>query len=215
MQLLVGTDRALLIDSGTGDVDVRDAVDAALEGEDLDLVVAHTHSHRDHVGGDARFVDRPRTTIVGHDPAGVWRAFGIDDAGVGAIDLGDRPIDVLGIPGHEAAHVAFYDRSTELLLTGDTLYPGRLYVRDWSAYLASIDRLVRFADRHTIAQVIGAHIELSADDVEYVDEAMEHPNEHPLPLAESHLRDLLATVNAMATAPVRTARQGYVVVPLL
>jgi glyoxylase-like metal-dependent hydrolase (beta-lactamase superfamily II) len=215
LKLLVGTSKALLIDTGTGDVDVRRAVDAALEGTDVELVVAHTHAHTDHVGGDAQFVGRPRTTIVGHTPRDVMNRFGIEASCIGFVDLGERPIDVVFIPGHEAAHIAFYDRRTELLLTGDTLYPGRLYVRDWQAYRASIERLVRFVDAgHSVSHVLGAHIELSAANVEYPEGATTHPDEHPLPLAERHLRDLLSTVDAMANAPVRTKRQSYVVVPL-
>ena len=42
------------------------------------------------------------------------------------------------------ASIALYDRRTGLLLTGDTLYPGRLYVRDGPAFAASIQRLVAF-----------------------------------------------------------------------
>jgi glyoxylase-like metal-dependent hydrolase (beta-lactamase superfamily II) len=215
VKLLLGTSRALLIDTGTGDADVRRAVDAALEGTNLELVVAHTHAHTDHVGGDGQFVGRARTSIVGHSTGDVANAFGIGPSCLGAIDLGDRPIDVLFIPGHEASHIAFYDRRTQLLLTGDTLYPGRLYVRDWSAYRASIARLVRFVDGHPIRHVLGAHIEISATNVEYPEGAVLHPDEHPLPLAETHLRDLLTTVDAMALAPVRTRRQSYVVVPLV
>jgi glyoxylase-like metal-dependent hydrolase (beta-lactamase superfamily II) len=217
LKLLVGRTHALLIDTGTGDVDVRRAVDAALEaeGRDLELVVAHTHAHTDHVGGDGQFVGRPRTTIVGHTPSDVANTFGIDGAGRGTIDLGGRPIEIVFIPGHEAAHIAFYDRATQLLLTGDTLYPGRLYVRDWDAYRGSIARLVRFVDEgHPIGHLLGAHIELSVYDVEYPEGATDHPDEHPLPLAEGHLRDLLATVDAMASRPVRTKRPSYVVVPL-
>jgi glyoxylase-like metal-dependent hydrolase (beta-lactamase superfamily II) len=216
VKLLVGSERALLIDTGTGDVDVRAAIDVALAGKDIQLVVAHTHAHSDHVGGDAQFVGRARTTIVAHSPHDVCNAFSIGSSCLSSIDLGDRIVDVLAIPGHEAAHIAFYDRATQLLLTGDTLYPGRLYVRDWAAYVDSIARLVEFVDDgHPAAHVIGAHIELSAQNVEYAERATEHPDEHPLPLGEAHLRDLLVTVKAMATAPVRTTRQSYVVVPLV
>jgi glyoxylase-like metal-dependent hydrolase (beta-lactamase superfamily II) len=216
LKLLVGRTHALLIDTGTGDVDVRQAVDAALaaEGRDLELIVAHTHAHTDHVGGDGQFVGRPRTRIVGHSASDVANAFEIDGEGRATIDLGGRPIEIVFIPGHEAAHIAFYDRATKLLLTGDTLYPGRLYVRDWDAYRTSIARLVRFVDRHSIGHVLGAHIELSVNDVEYPEGATEHPDEHPLPLAEAHLRDLLTTVDSMATRPIRTKRPSYVVVPL-
>jgi hydroxyacylglutathione hydrolase len=214
IKLLVGSSRALLIDTGTGDADLRSVVDLLLEESDLELVVAHTHAHTDHTGGDGQFAGRKRTSIVGHSVSDVRGAFALEGDGGATIDLGDRPIDVLFIPGHEAAHIAFYDRDTGVLFTGDTLYPGRLYVRDWNAYRASIGRLVSFVDQNPITHVIGAHIELSAANVEYPERALVHPDEHPLPLAESHLRDLRSTVDAMAAAPVRTKRASYVVVPL-
>ena len=38
---------------------------------DIPLVVAHSHSHGDHIAGDAAFRERPNTTIVGLKPAEV------------------------------------------------------------------------------------------------------------------------------------------------
>jgi len=37
------------------------------------------------------------------------------------------------------------DPWTGFLLTGDTVYRGRLYVEDWAAFGRAIDRLVGFA----------------------------------------------------------------------
>jgi len=48
---------------------------------------------------------------------------------------------------HEAAHLAFYDAETQLLLTGDTLYPGRLFIDDWTAYQASVARWAAAGNR--------------------------------------------------------------------
>jgi hydroxyacylglutathione hydrolase len=215
--LLIGSRRAMLIDTGTGDVNVRAAIDDAVP--DAELLVAHSHAHSDHVGGDAQLASRPRTTVVGHSRHDVQNTFGLGEgefgvaSDVGAIDLGDRLIDVLAIPGHEATHVAFYDRRTTILFTGDTLYPGRLTVRDWRAYRASVARLARFADR-PIAHVVGSHIELDANDVEYAEEVTVHPNEHRLELTAQHLTDLARTMDRLE-APARTKRSDYVVVPVL
>ena len=60
-------------------------------------------------------------------------------------DLGGRVLEVTGIPGHHEAAIAVYDPWTGFLLTGDTVYPGRLYVRDMPAFMDSLDRLVAFA----------------------------------------------------------------------
>jgi glyoxylase-like metal-dependent hydrolase (beta-lactamase superfamily II) len=131
---------------------------------DLDLVVAHSHAHGDHVAGDAAFADRPRTTVVGHDTAAVHAFFALaaeePDAAV-PFDLGGRLVDVLPIPGHHASSVAFHDRATGLLHTGDTVYPGRLYVDDPAAMAASLDRLVTFAEREGVRHVLGCHVEMT------------------------------------------------------
>lgn len=216
LYLLIGEKKALLVDTGTGDAPVRTVVDALLANMDRDLIVAHSHAHGDHVGGDGQFVGRLRTSVVGHDASEIARAFGIDPASkIGAIDLGDRRVDVIAIPGHEATHVAFYDRESRLLLTGDTLYPGRLYVRDWKAYRASVARLVDFVDAgHPVSHVVGGHIELSSHGTEFAEGATLHPEEHVLELGDADLRDLFATVNAAGNTPKRTKRPSYVLVPL-
>ena len=50
------------------------------------------------------------------------------------------------IPGHSDLSVALYDRNTAILLPGDSLYPGRLYVHDFAAFQASTERLVKFTE---------------------------------------------------------------------
>ena len=71
------------------------------------------------------------------------------------IDLGDRMIDVIPIPGHSPLSVALYDRRTAILFPGDSLYPGRLYVpeAEISTYAASAKRLVEFVSNpaHPVA----------------------------------------------------------------
>lgn len=52
--LVAGRDRAALIDSGLGIGDVRSIVESLTE---LDVIVANTHHHWDHVGGNAAFSD--------------------------------------------------------------------------------------------------------------------------------------------------------------
>ena len=52
--LVAGADRAVLIDSGLGIGDVRAIVDSLT---DLEVIVANTHHHWDHVGGNAAFDD--------------------------------------------------------------------------------------------------------------------------------------------------------------
>lgn len=200
LALFVGEDKALLVDSGTGDADVVAAVDAVLAGKDVDLVVARSHAHGDHTGGEAALASRPRTTLLKQPKTST-------------VDLGNRLLDVLSIPGHEASHVAYYDAKTRLLLTGDTLYPGRLYVRDFAAYKTSIAKLAAFAETHPVSLVLGAHVELSKSGDEFALGSQVHVNEHPLSLAESDLRDLHAATDKMTKA-ARVEGPRWVIVPV-
>jgi glyoxylase-like metal-dependent hydrolase (beta-lactamase superfamily II) len=172
LYLLFGKDRALLLDTGAVDgSELRRTVDRLLEGRTTartddtayELVVAHTHGHGDHVAGDAAFADRPHTTVVGHDVAAVRAHFGFTDwpAEVVTFDLGDRVLEVFGIPGHHAASIAVLDPTTGLLHTGDTVYPGRIYVEDPDALLDTLDRLVAFARDREVTHVLGCHVEMT------------------------------------------------------
>jgi glyoxylase-like metal-dependent hydrolase (beta-lactamase superfamily II) len=170
--LLLGEHRALLLDTGAIDgTELRRTVDRLVEahlatrpaGTAYGLVVAHTHGHGDHVAGDAAFADRPHTTVVGHEVAAVRDFFGFTNwpAEVVVLELGERPVEVFGIPGHHAASVAVFDSTTGLLHTGDTVYPGRIYVEDADALLATLDRLVDFTATRGVTHVLGCHVEMT------------------------------------------------------
>ena len=197
--LLIGDERALLLDTGaTADpahFPLRATVDDLIG--DRELVVAHTHGHGDHVAADGQFADRPRTTVVGRDRADVIEFFGFRDwpEDVRQVDLGGRVLDLIPGPGHQDAAVVFYDRETGILFTGDTLYPGRLYVFDLPAYTATIDRLIGFCGQKQVSHVLGCHIEMTSEPgVDYPIGSTYQPDEPPLQLTPGHLRDLRAAL---------------------
>lgn len=214
LYLFVGSTKALLIDSGTGAVDMRPHVMGLLAGKTVELVVAHSHAHGDHVGGDGAFAGKPSTTVVGTSANAAKTFFGITGTNASTYDLGGRVLDVLPIPGHQSAHLAFYDRQQKLLLTGDTLYPGRLYIDDWNSYRTSIPRLVTFVDAgHPVTHVLGAHIELPKTGADYPMGAKQHPNEHVLQLSDADLRELDTAVKAMGATPKRETHAGFIIYP--
>ncbi|GJM12956.1 MAG: hypothetical protein DHS20C12_13590 [Pseudohongiella sp.] len=112
-----------------------------------------------------------------------------------AIELGGRSIEILPIPGHSDDDLAFYDATSQVLITGDTLYPGRLYVRNWPAYRESIRRLAGWTMGKSISHVLGTHIEMSAlPNTDYPIGTTYQADEHQLPLSVSDiftLRDAL------------------------
>lgn len=211
--LLLGSTKAILVDTGTGAVDLATEVGKLVGARDL--VVAHSHGHGDHVGGDGQFAGKPKTTVVGTSAGAVRSFFQIQGEAAAAYDLGGRVLDLMMIPGHQAAHVAVYDRATRILLTGDTLYPGRLYIDDFASYRASVGRLVAFVDAgHPVSWVLGGHVELTAagNGADFAQGSKAHPNEHVLQLTTAELRDLDAVVRPMTT-PARTVRPHFILSP--
>lgn len=75
------------------------------------------------------------------------------------IDLGDRSLEIISTPGHTPDAVCLLDRDHGLLFTGDTYYPGPIWLyrpeTDLEAYGASIRRLAALAPHVRI--VLGAH----------------------------------------------------------
>lgn len=225
LYLLIGTRRALLLDSGarpvTGASEIRAVVDAILTrhpwGGTLELAVAHSHGHGDHRAGDVLFENRPRTAVVGTAPEQVRAFFGLESwpEGEAAFELGDRTLRILPIPGHEPAHISVYDPRHQLLLTGDTLYPGLLTIRDWPAYRASVRRLDAFARTHPVSWILGAHVEMTARPREmYPLETTYQPEEHPLPLGPQHLHELAAAVEALGEVPRQDVYAAFILAPV-
>jgi hydroxyacylglutathione hydrolase len=227
LYLLFGEDRVFLQDTGTGDADVAGAVSSVIAGwlakkgkASIDLVVTHSHSHGDHTGGDGQLEGMPDTTVVGTSVNSVAGFFGIADwpTQIVGYDLGGRSLDIIPIPGHQNAHVAVYDRSRGLLLTGDSLYPGRLYVNDWNAYVASMKRLTDFtsAPDHPVTWVLGTHIEMTAAaGQDYAMGENKHPNEHVLQLTLSTLLELEQAVTALGdNNPQYQVHDDFIIYPL-
>lgn len=201
--LLLGADTALLLDTGaTNDTALRDTV-TALVGSRA-LIVAHTHAHGDHVASDSRFASIPSASVVAPNVGAVQAAFDISTWPTDAAELalGERWLDVLPIPGHEQSHIAVYDRETGLLFTGDTLYPGLLFINDWTTYRASVERLAAFVRTHAVSYVLGAHVEMtSTAGVNYPYGTIFQPDEHVLELSAAHVLELDAALTALGPTP--------------
>jgi hydroxyacylglutathione hydrolase len=215
LYLILGKDRALLIDTGAGPVDTA-AFTHKLIGK-LPLTVVHSHGHGDHVQGDKTFADMPDVTLIPATVDAEQKAFGIANwpDQRGSIDLGDRIIDVIAIPGHQAAHVAYYDRKTGILITGDHLYPGRLYIADFPAYVASTRHLVEFTDSHPVAHILGCHIEQSSTPfVDYPTGTAYQPHEHSLELGRAHLLELMAALDALHGTPAKVFLRDLTIYPV-
>jgi hydroxyacylglutathione hydrolase len=205
MYLLVGSNKALLID--TGDVADRKQMPLAQTvmallpsaGESkLPLTVVHTHGHLDHRLGDSQFKPLSHVEVVPTDLSNVRKYFGFSDwpNGHAQVDLGDRIVDVLPTPGHYPSHVSYYDRQTGLFFSGDFFLPGRLIIDDADADLASANRVVNFVRNRPVTYVLGGHVELDADGEALPLGSHYHPREHVLQLTKQDLLTLPAIIGS-------------------
>ena len=131
------------------------------------------------------------------------------------VEITSMVVDVIPIPGHQSAHVALYDRRTGLLLTGDSLYPGRLYISNFDQYLESNARLVQFIQDRPVQWVLGTHIEMTNTDGEdFPFGATHHPDEHPLQLRRDHLLELYQGLLDMQADPQIEVHDSFIIWPL-
>ena len=222
--LLFGNDRALLLDTGHGsDPDgwpLRPVVDELIESwlsvhprDGFHLVVGHSHAHADHTSGDEQYKDRPDTTVIGVEQPEVQEFFGLPDwpAGSAILDLGGRKLVVLPSPGHHETAITVLDPYTRLLFSGDTVYPGRLYVRDTEAFLATMERLAPWAESGEVSNVLGSHIELDRDGREYALGVREHPREESPFLPSSRLGEVRDAAREVANSPGVHRFDGFVI----
>jgi len=224
LYLLFGRDKVLLLDTGAGKADVARAVKHVIDGwlarnrlASIPLIVAHTHAHGDHTAGDAQLRVLPNTTLVAPNLQAVQTFFGFRNwpEDIITFDLGNRVLDVIPIPGHEPTSIAIYDRQTGVLFTGDSLYPGRLYVRDAAEYTRSIKRLVEFTNNKIVTHILGNHIENTRTPyLDYPVGTVYQSDEHVLELGRGELLELNDALQRMNGKLERMAMREFTIWPV-
>lgn len=227
MFLFLGDKKALLMDTGATEEESKFPLQKTVSKiiadwekashNQLELIVAHTHNHDDHTTGDVQFINKPHTTIVGLEVDKVAAFFKLDNWPLqnNQINLGNRVIDIIPIPGHEKASIAVYDHNTKILLSGDSFYPGRLYIRDWAAFQLSIQRLVDFTAGNKVSYILGNHIEMSNEPgKDYPTGTTFQPNEHALPLTVTQLNLLNDSLKNIGALPERKILNDVIIYPV-
>jgi hydroxyacylglutathione hydrolase len=224
LYLFFGRDRALLEDTGSGHPETAREISAVTSRwlrhnhrESIPLIVTHSHSHDDHVAGDSQMASLPNVTMVPLNVAGLQKAFAIAKwpEDIGKIDLGDRVIDVIPIPGHDTLSIALYDRQTGILFTGDSLYPGRVFVRDLDAFTKSNQRMLDFTRGKVVTHILGCHVEQTTTPyLDYPVGTMFAPDEHALPLSRAHLLEMNDALKEMKGSRERYPLAEFTIWPL-
>lgn len=213
--LFVGQERGLLIDSGATIEGGFRLVELIRDITDLPILLAHTHGHSDHRLGDDAFRNQDAMSVIDVGSSAVQKYFGFSNwpNEPSFIDLGGREIELLPIPGHSDDDLAFYDAQSKIVVTGDTLYPGRLYVSDWLEYRKSIIRLADWVSQKSVSFVMGTHIEMSATaNVDYPIGTTYQPDEHGLPLGVADIYLLREKMEALES-PERAPLGSFIIWP--
>jgi glyoxylase-like metal-dependent hydrolase (beta-lactamase superfamily II) len=185
--LIVGTKQALLFDTGMGIGNIK-AIVARLTSRPIVVLNSHTHDDHVGGNWQFPFVYGMDTAFTrasakgsredaqaeiakdqlcgalpkGFDPAKYstkpWKISLFVHNGF-KINLGGRTIEIISTPGHTPDSISLIDRANGLLFTGDTFYPGEIWLyrqeSDFSAYLASVKKLAALASE--LKLVLGAH----------------------------------------------------------
>lgn len=213
--LFIGTEKALLIDTGATVDGGAALVDSIRAVTDLAVIVAHSHGHGDHRLGDDAFRNSEGMTVVDTGAGAVREFFGFENwpEDPVALELGARKIELLPIPGHAEDDLAFYDPISKFVVTGDTLYPGRLYIGEWQEYRASISRLATWIENKSVLYVMGTHVEMSKTaNVDYPIGTTYQPDEHHLPLSVSDVTTLREAIANMGI-PRKTRLGSFILWP--
>jgi hydroxyacylglutathione hydrolase len=175
--LIVGSNVALLFDTGPGVRDIRPVVRSLT---DRPVEALPSHLHFDHTGNLGRFerVDLPdlpalrRQTHEGRFALGFYQFLGFVEGfsrpsfavtrwitPESDIDLGGRRLTLMSVPGHTPDSVVLWDRDGQRLFAGDFIYPSEIYAflpgANLGDYAASTRRVAeRLDDR---SAVYGAH----------------------------------------------------------
>lgn len=152
--LLLGKEKALLIDTGLGVANIKKVIDTITS---LPILVVTTHVHWDHIGGHIFFEkfavhEQEKGWIMGEFPLPLSvvkqnlldgdcefpESFNIENYKVFSgvpqqilqdwdeIDLGNRRVTVIHTPGHSPGHCCFFEVEKGYLYSGDLIYKGCL-----------------------------------------------------------------------------------------
>jgi glyoxylase-like metal-dependent hydrolase (beta-lactamase superfamily II) len=109
--------------------------------------VVETHGHWDHIQAVPAVRDAGIAVAVTQADAGMLPSYDLILTDDEVLTVGDLRIRTLTTPGHTAGSICFAVEGTNLLFTGDTLFPGgpgntKLEGGDFEAIVESIDRRI-------------------------------------------------------------------------
>ena len=143
--LLIGEKEALMIDSG---MQVTNAKELAEKVTDKPIRLFNTHADRDHTGSNHEFESvmmNPAEFVNYKTEHPSQKMEAVFDGDI--IDLGNRKLKAIALPGHTPGSTALLDLNSGMLFSGDPIQKdGRIFMfgpmRDLPAYILSLKHLL-------------------------------------------------------------------------
>ena len=182
--LILGPEKALLIDTGSGLNPLKPVVDKLIENREL--LVINTHSHFDHRGSNDEFEtiyihenevgnasmpfdisilkDSPKEIVYRYSTIGfVYQpSLNVEPLIDGdRFELGDISVEVIHTPGHSVGSISLLTDKGDLF-TRDTAHYGAMYLpkkRQFSVILDSISKLLVLFDNSNVQEIYPSHEE--------------------------------------------------------
>lgn len=150
--VLEGTEKALMIDSG---MNVPDAMEVAKKITNKPLEMMNTHVDRDHISGNGAFAWCYLNPAEEENYRAAGQTGEIRPVREGdVIDLGDRPLEIIDLPGHTPGSIAILDVKGRFLISGDSVQAGTIFMfgkhRNMADYVKSMKRLQTYQDRFDV-----------------------------------------------------------------
>ncbi|MFC4908934.1 MBL fold metallo-hydrolase [Actinomadura gamaensis] len=193
-----GAEEVVVVDPGPKDRThlARVLAEAEAGGRRVGLVLL-THGHPDHSAGAAMFAGMAGkdVRVRALDPRHRLGEEGLVEGDV--VTTGGLDLRIMETPGHSDDSLTFWLAADRSILTGDTVlgYGSTVLEGRLGDYLASLDRLRRFAEDNEAVAVLPGHGPKLDDPLGAIDHYI------------AHRRDRLAQVEAAVRAGARTARE--------
>ncbi len=184
LYLIIGDNKALLIDTGCGLVPLKPIIEKYVNGKEL--IVVNSHSHFDHVGANSEFdevyihkneeaiIKKPidmshlkeaKNPIANGYSKNNWLlspAIKVNPLNGGeTFDLGGIQVGCIHTPGHSPGSLSFYTNKNELF-TADLAHYGAMFTPpkdNLSFLIASIEKLIDISVEHKIKEIYPSHEE--------------------------------------------------------
>lgn len=172
--LIEGSDKALLLDSG---VNSQNAAEIIKEITDKPIMLLNTHGDMDHISGTGGFskIHMHIEDYLGCDIKNKYpdvQFVKIEDGDM--INLGNRMLQVIYIPGHTKGSIALLDLNNRILFAGDSVQKGNIFMfgnhRCKEMYKSSLEKLILLKDKYDV--IYASHDEYALPD-NYAEKVME------------------------------------------